>query len=136
VLRVTQAFSAKTPEIFFLSNLLQEIPGLVRLTYNRSRTPMYWEEYYFSLSTYLPNDLHKIKKKKGHILKSSLSAELILPAYIYSDRALCLDTYRVSLKIQNISESKQQCRKRKQIVNAVSAGELLWMNSLKFLTHR
>lgn len=58
-------------------------------------------------------------------MKSSLFAQLILPAYIYSDQALCLDTHRVSLKILSISESKQQGRKGKQIVNAVSAAELL-----------
>lgn len=31
-------------------------------------------------------------RKRGHNAKSALFAELILPAYIYSDQALCLDT--------------------------------------------
>lgn len=132
MLRVSQAFSAKKSEIVFLSNLIQEIPGLVRLTYNPSKKSMYWEAYYFYLSIYLPEDL----LKRSRIAKSSLFVELILPAYVYSDQALCLDTYRVSSQNTAISESKQQGRKGKQIVTAVSAAELLWINSLKYLTHR
>lgn len=62
--RVTQALSANTSEIFFLSHLFQEIPGLVRLTSNPSRKSIYWEAYYFYTSIYLPKDL--LKKQRSH----------------------------------------------------------------------
>lgn len=132
MLRVTQALSVKTSETFLLSNVFQEIPGLVRLTYNPSRESMDWEAYYFHPPVYLPRDL---LKKTGRIAKSSSSADLIPPAYIYSDRAFCLDTHRVSRKIR-LSESKRWGRKGKETVRGPSAAELPWMNSLKRLTDK
>lgn len=49
-------------------------------------------------------------------------ADLILPAYIHHDQAFCLETYRISLKIQLAQKANRQKRER---VNAVAAAELL-----------
>lgn len=112
--------AANTSEILFLTHLYQEITGLVRLTYSPSRKSKYWEVYYFYSSISLPKD-HL--RKRGRTAKSALFAELILPAYIYSDRTLCLDTQSFTQNAA-ISEGKQQGREGKQIISAVSAAEL------------
>lgn len=62
---------------------------------------------------YLPKDL---LKKRGHIAKSSLFVELILPAYIYRDQALCLDTHRVSLKIHLSQKANSKAEEENRLL--------------------
>lgn len=61
-------------------------------------------------------------RKKGRKAKSALFAELILPAYIYSDRALCLDTEFHSKYSYLRRQTARQ--KGKTDYRAVSAAEL------------
>lgn len=139
--RVPKALSANASEAFFLICLFQVIPGLDRLTYNPSRKSMYSEAYNFYSSIYLPKDLLKIIIIKKQNQKKSQSTVFL----VCGTHSSCIHLWWPSSLFRHIqsssqhtaiSESKQQGRKEKQIVNAVSAAEPLWMNSLKYLTHR
>lgn len=70
-------------------------------------------------------------RKRGHNAKFALFAELILPAYIYSDQALCSDT--VSLKMQLFQKANSKAERETRL--SMLSLQQSWMNSLKYLTH-
>lgn len=106
----TQALSVKSPEIFFLTtrSFLFQDPRLSQADLQPLQKVNILRSIYVFPPFISPRT---VSKERSHVEKSSFLADLILPAYIHRDQAFCLETYRISPKIQLAQKANSKAKK-------------------------